>query len=107
MASFFEELGRRKVFRVAGLYLVSAWLILQIADVVIPALFLPNWTVTLVLYLLILAFPLILVLAWHFDFTADGLKQDAADKSRGLKGLKSGIAFSMVFAIVGAASIFL
>ena len=107
MASFFEELGRRKVFRVAGLYLVGAWLILQIADVVIPALFLPNWTITLVLYLLILAFPLILVLAWHFDFTADGLKQDAADKSRGLKGLKSGIAFSMVFAIVGGASIFL
>lgn len=107
MASFFEELRRRKVFRVGGLYLVGAWLILQIVDVVIPALFLPEWTISLILYLLVLAFPLILVLAWHFDLTAEGLKQDAKDKSRGLKGLKSGLAFSMVLAIVSAASIFL
>lgn len=105
--SFFEELRRRKVLRVGGLYLVGAWLILQIADVIIPALFLPVWTVTLILYVLILAFPLVLVLAWHFDFTADGLKQDATDKSRGLRGPKSGLAFSLVFAIVGGAGAFL
>jgi len=74
LASLFEELRRRKVLKVAGLYLVGAWLTLQIVDVIIPALFLPIWTVSLVLYLLVLAFPLVLVLSWRFDLTADGLK---------------------------------
>ena len=107
MASFFDELRRRKVLRVAGLYLVGAWLILQIADVVTPALYLPEWTISLILYLLVLAFPLIMVLAWHFDLTVDGLKQDTRNNPRGLKGLKSGIAFALVFAIIGTAGIFL
>ena len=107
MASFFEELRRRKVLRVGGLYLIGAWLILQIADVVIPALFLPEWIVSLVLYLLILVFPLVLVFAWHFDLTAEGLKQDSRDNARGLRGLKSRLAIAMAFAMVGAASVFL
>ncbi len=106
MASFFEELRRRKVLRVAGLYLVGAWLVLQIADVVIPALFLPNWIVSLVLYLLVFALPLVLVLAWHLDLTADGLKQDISNNPRGLKGLKSGIAIATSLAIVAVAGIF-
>jgi len=106
VASFFEELRRRKVLRVAGLYLVGAWLILQIADVVIPALFLPNWIISLILYLLVFALPLVLVLAWHLDLTADGLKQDIRDNRRGLKGLKSGIAIATSLAIVAVAGIF-
>lgn len=107
MASFFDEIRRRKVLRVAGLYLVGAWLVLQVADVVVPALFLPEWVISLVLYLLILAFPLVLVLSWHFDLTPDGLKQEAAGNGRGIGGLKAGLAISVLFAIVGAASIYL
>jgi len=107
VASFFDEVRRRKVLRVAGLYLVGAWAALQIADVVVPALFLPGWTVSLVLYVLILAFPLVLVLAWHFDLTPDGLKKDVDGGGRGVGGLKAGLAFSVVFAIVGAASLYL
>ena len=107
MASFFEEIRRRKVLRIAGLYLVGAWLVLQIADVVVPALFLPAWIVSLVLYVLVLAFPLVLVLSWHFDLTPAGLKQDAHGAGRGIGGLKAGLSFSLAFAIVGAASIYL
>ena len=106
MASFFDEIRRRKVLRVAGLYLIGAWLALQIADVVVPALFLPDWTISLVLYVLFLAFPLVLVLAWHFDLTPGGLKKEAHVDGRGIGGLKGGLAFSVVFAIVGAASIY-
>ena len=105
--SFLGEIKRRKVPQAAAVYLIGAWLTLQISDVVIPALFLPGWIVSLVLYLLILAFPLVVVLAWHFDLTPEGLKQDARVAGRGLGGLKAGIAFSAAFAIVGAASIYL
>jgi len=105
--SVLEELKRRKVLQVAAVYLVGAWLTLQISDVVVPALFLPQWIVSLVLYLLILAFPLVLVLAWHFDLTPEGLKQDNEDGGRSLGGLRAGLAFSVAFAIIGGAGIYL
>lgn len=105
--SFWGELKRRKVAQVAGVYLVGAWLILQVSDVVVPALFLPLWIISLVLYVLFLAFPLVLVLAWHFDLTPEGLKRDERSDGRGLAGLKAGVALSLVFASIGAATIYL
>lgn len=105
--AFWAELKRRRVLQVAALYLVGAWVALQVASVVVPALFLPDWIVSLVLYLLILALPLALVLAWHFDLTPQGLKQDLTDADRRPGGLKAGIAFSAAFAVIGAASIYL
>jgi DNA-binding winged helix-turn-helix (wHTH) protein/tetratricopeptide (TPR) repeat protein len=76
MASkLFEELKRRRVFRATGVYLLVAWAILQLADIVVPALGLPEWVVTLVLAILVLCFPLAIVLAWIFDLTPHGLKR--------------------------------
>ncbi len=72
---FVEELRRRHVFRAAALYLFVAWLILQAADIIVPALHLPEWVLTLVLVLLVLCFPLALVLAWIFDLTPHGLRR--------------------------------
>ena len=74
MMHFYDELKRRKVTRVAVVYLVAAWVVLEVTSVVAPALNLPSWTTTLVLYLLAIGFPVALVLAWMFDITPDGIK---------------------------------
>lgn len=69
------ELRRRHVVRAGAIYLLVAWGILQVADIVVPALGLPDWVITAVLVLLALCFPLALVLAWIFDLTPQGLKR--------------------------------
>lgn len=71
------ELKRRKVFRVAVVYGVVAFVIAQAADIAFPALQLPPWTVTLVVALAILGFPVALVLAWAFEITPEGVARTA------------------------------
>lgn len=75
--SFLSELKRRRVLRVAGVYAVAAWAVLQVATTVAPLLSLPAWTPRLVLLLLALGFPVALVLAWAFELTPDGLRREA------------------------------
>jgi TolB-like protein/Flp pilus assembly protein TadD len=67
------ELKRRRVFRVAVVYGAVAFVVAQAADIAFPALQLPAWTVTLVVVLAILGFPLALVLAWAFEITPEGV----------------------------------
>jgi TolB-like protein len=74
--SFFEELRRRNVARIAVLYVVASWLILQVADVLFDALELPSSWTRLVLALLILGFPLALIFSWIFELTPEGLKRE-------------------------------
>jgi len=69
---FLAELKRRKVYRVALVYAGVGWALLEAADVVLPRLALPDWTVNLVLALVLLGFPLALVFAWIFDFSPEG-----------------------------------
>ena len=71
------ELRRRNVFRVAVAYLVAAWVLLQVADVLLPALRLPEWTITLVAVLLVLGFVPALIGAWVFELTPDGLRRES------------------------------
>ncbi len=73
--SFFTELKRRNVLRVAFVYLVAAWLILQVADLIVPILGVPEWSSKLIFLLLILGFPISLILAWAFEMTPEGLKK--------------------------------
>lgn len=75
--SFFEELKRRNVFRVAAIYMVVSWLLMQIGDVMFPALRLPDWTSTLLVAFIILGLPLALVFAWAFELTPDGVVRTA------------------------------
>jgi adenylate cyclase len=70
---FARELRRRKVFRVAAYYAAAGFVVAQAADILLPGLGLPPWSVTLVLALLILGFPLALALAWAFDVTPGGV----------------------------------
>jgi len=75
MGSFFAELKRRNVVRVGVLYGIVSWLILQVSDVAMPALGLPEWSITLVLYFLAIGLPIALIFAWAFELTPDGLKR--------------------------------
>src|SRR5436190_23050498 len=70
MTGFFEELQRRKVYRVAAAYILAAGFIIQIGSAVIPAWELPNWTLRFVIVLLLIGFPVALILAWVFQTTA-------------------------------------
>ncbi len=74
--SFFGELKRRNVIRMALLYIVAGWVLLQIADVLFDPLGLPAWTFRMVLGLLLLGFPLALIFAWVFEMTPEGLKRE-------------------------------
>jgi hypothetical protein len=64
--SIWKELRRRHVFKVVVAYAVIAWVLAQVASVVFPPLQLPSWSVTLVIALLILGFPVAVFLAWAF-----------------------------------------
>ena len=75
MNSFFGELQRRNVVRVAVLYGIVSWLILQVSDIAMPALGLPEWSITLVLYFLAIGLPIALIFAWAFELTPEGLKR--------------------------------
>jgi TolB-like protein/Tfp pilus assembly protein PilF len=74
--SFVSELQRRNVVRVALLYVVAGWILLQVSDVLFGAMELPPWTLRLVLGLLLLAFPLVLIFSWAYELTPEGLKRD-------------------------------
>src|SRR6266436_2320287 len=71
---FFEELQRRKVYRVAAAYIIAAGFIIQMGSAIFPAWELPNWTFRLVVVLLLIGFPIALPLAWAFDVTPEGIQ---------------------------------
>src|SRR5436190_643813 len=77
MTGFFEELQRRKVYRVAAAYIIAAGFIIQIGSAVFPAWELPNWTLRLVVVLLLAGFPVALILAWAYDVTPQGIQVTA------------------------------
>jgi len=72
---FFSELKRRRVHRTVGVYAVVAWVVAQVADLLLPALLLPEWSFRMVVALLILGFPIAVVLAWFFDITPEGVRR--------------------------------
>ena len=78
---FFEEVKRRKVYRVAAAYIIAAGAIIQLASVVFPAWDLPNWALRLVIVLLLIGFPLALVLGWAFDITSHGIRAHTGSSS--------------------------
>jgi hypothetical protein len=76
------ELKRRKVFRVAIAYVVVAWLLLQIGDIVFDFLEVPNWAGKLLLAMLLLGLPVALVLAWAFELTSQGIRRETSVDDR-------------------------
>jgi TolB-like protein/uncharacterized membrane protein YhdT len=78
MNSFFKELRRRNIFRVAGVYAVVGWLLAQVAATLEGAVGLPGWFDGMVVSLLLIGFPIALILAWAFEMTPDGVRLTAA-----------------------------
>ena len=72
----FSELKRRNVFKVAAAYIVVGWLILQVGEVLSPALRLPDWVLSTLAFFIILGLPLALFFAWAFELTPEGLKKE-------------------------------
>src|SRR5438067_13376364 len=73
--SFFAELKRRNVYKVAVAYAIVGWLLVQIATQVFPFFDIPNWAVRLVVLLIVVGFPIALVIAWAFELTPEGIKR--------------------------------
>jgi TolB-like protein/Tfp pilus assembly protein PilF len=83
--SLFDELKRRNVFRVAIAYIVVAWLVLQVADVVLNNIEAPGWVFQVIMLVIALGFPMVLVFAWAFEMTPEGLKREAdVDRSQSI-----------------------
>jgi TolB-like protein len=76
MAQLFEELKRRKVFRVGVSYAIAGWLLVEVSSVVLPTFEAPAWVMQVLTFLVLLAFPLVLVMAWAFEITPDGIVRD-------------------------------
>src|SRR5438876_10047333 len=74
--NFFAELKRRNVIRFAGLYLVGAWLLTQVASTVLPMFGAPEWLPRSIVILLAIAFVPALIFSWVFELTLQGLKRD-------------------------------
>src|SRR5438270_8129763 len=83
MSGFFEEVKRRKVYRVAVAYVIAAGGIIQLASAAFPAWELPNWALRLVIVSLLIGFPIALILAWAFDVTPQGIKTTPAVSAAG------------------------
>ncbi len=87
MSGFFEELQRRKVYRVAAAYIIAAGFIIQIGSAVFPAWELPNWTLRFVVVLLLVGFPIALILAWAYDITPQGIRATPAPRTHRRRNL--------------------
>jgi len=72
---FFAELKRRQVFRVMAIYGAASFAVIEAADVMFPRMGLPDWTVTLVVWLCLLGFPLAIILAWAYERTPQGVQR--------------------------------
>lgn len=79
------ELKRRNVFRVGLAYIVIAWLVLQVTDVVINNIGAPDWVFQTIMLVLALGLPLVLFFAWAFEVTPDGVKRESeVDRSKSI-----------------------
>ena len=74
--SLLAELKRRNVIRMAGLYIVGAWVVVQVAETLLPILEVPNWVLRALIILLALGFVPTLVFSWLYELTPEGLKRD-------------------------------
>ena len=85
MQKFLEEVKRRNVFKVALVYIIVAWLTMQVADVMFPALNVPDWTVSVIAVLLLVGFPFAMIFAWAYELTPEGIKREQdVDRSQSI-----------------------
>ncbi len=85
--SFFSELRRRNVFRVAIAYSVVAWLVAQVAELALESFGAPEWVMKTLLLMLALGLPVAIIFAWAFELTPEGVKREKdVDRSQSITG---------------------
>ncbi|HWX16286.1 MAG TPA: tetratricopeptide repeat protein [Chthoniobacterales bacterium] len=104
MSGFFEEVQRRKVYRVAAAYIIAAGFIIQIGSAVFPAWELPNWTFRLVVVLLLIGFPISLILAWAYDVTPQGIRATPTPSAPGAHRRRNVIMLVATGVVISAAA---
>ncbi|HSM29410.1 MAG TPA: tetratricopeptide repeat protein [Woeseiaceae bacterium] len=100
-----SELRRRNVLRMAALYLVTSWLILQVTEVLSGLIDVPGWVGPLVLAMLVLGLPIVLVISWFFEITDSGVTRDPADAKAGPAGSLTGRRFDFIIISILAAAL--
>ena len=107
MASVWRELKRRNVVRVAMAYVVVAWLLLQVADVVLNNTEAPVWVFQSIMLLLVIGFPLSLFFAWAFELTPEGIKKEKdVDRSESITHLTGRKLDFVIIAILAVAVVY-
>ena len=96
---FFAELRRRHVYRAAAAYAVIAWLLIQIATQVFPFFEIPNWAVRFIILILVLGFPIVVLLAWLYELTPEGIVR--AEDVDPAKSISKSTGRKFDFAIIG------
>jgi TolB-like protein/Flp pilus assembly protein TadD len=104
MTGFFEEVRRRKVYRVAAAYIIAAAGIIQLGSAALPAWELPNWVLRLVIVLLLMGFPIALILAWAYDITAQGVRATPAPALPGSHRRRNILMLAATGVIISAAA---
>src|SRR5207253_11450055 len=100
--SFFSELRRRNVYKVAVAYAVVGWLLVQVATQVFPFFEIPTWGIRLIVLIIAIGFPIALILAWAFELTPEGIKR--ADQSEPGRGRRNRLWIYIVI-LAGATSL--
>ena len=101
MGNLFQELKRRKVFRVAAVYAVVAWLLIEVTSTILPTFDAPAWVNQTVTLLLLLGFPIALILSWAYEVTPEGVKPDSlVPPSQGLHSTSAQPINYVILAIV-------
>lgn len=102
------ELRRRNIFKVSLAYALVSWLLVQVADVILPTFRAPDWAMQVLILLLILAFPIAVLLAWAYELTPTGLVSTAAvDRTQSITVQTGQKLNHVVIALLGIAVIFL
>ena len=106
--SLFDELKRRNVFRVGAVYLVTAWLVAQVADLALDNFESPGWVIKTILLVLVIGFPVALVFAWAFEKTPEGImRQSEVDRSQSITPVTGQKLDRTIITVLGLAVIFL
>jgi TolB-like protein/Flp pilus assembly protein TadD len=103
--SFFAELKRRNVYKVAAAYAVVAWLLVQAASILLPTFEAPPWTMKVLVLVLVLGFPVALIFSWAFEITPEGIKRESEMESGKSITHHTGrkiVAITIVLAVIAA-----
>src|ERR1700740_3824781 len=102
--SFFSQLKRRNVYKVAVAYAVVGWLVIQVTATIVPALHLPDGLTTAIVVLVLVGFPIALVISWAFEMTPEGMKRTAdvsTDEIRSMPYWSKRKFAAFIFGVIG------